>query len=66
MNASEHPSHQGYEPPPFKDTKPEFTTNHGEPENRLNDGILQNASEFTSANAMRSYVNNIPRPARAI
>lgn len=31
MNASEHPSQQGYEPPLFKDTKPDFTTNHGEP-----------------------------------
>ncbi len=27
----EHPSQQGYEPPTFKDTKPDFTTNRGEP-----------------------------------
>ncbi len=31
MNASEHPSQQGYEPPLFKDPKPDFSTNHGEP-----------------------------------
>lgn len=31
MNASEHLSQQCDEPPTFRNTKPDFPTNHGEP-----------------------------------